>query len=89
MFSLSIFRMLSPYAKWMGPPALRRRILELTPHEGLQRIKKIVDTMTERSVKIFVQKKKALEAGDEAVLQQVGEGKDLMSLLSTASFISS
>ena len=39
--------------------------------------------MQERSVAIYEAKKAALARGDEAVTRQIGEGKDLMSILST------
>ena len=37
--------------------------------------------MFNKSVQIINEKKAAIEKGDEAVLQQVGEGKDVMSIL--------
>ena len=37
--------------------------------------------MRSKAREIFEQKKRALELGDEAVKQQVGEGKDIMSIL--------
>ena len=39
--------------------------------------------MDRTSTEVFEQKKKALQAGDEAVTKQVGEGKDIMSILCT------
>lgn len=78
---VAFLRRLLPYVIDIGPPWLRRKILELIPHKGLQELKAIVDTMHRRSVEIFEQKKRALEKGDEIVTQQVGEGKDIMSIL--------
>ena len=40
----------------------------------------IIEAMEKSSMSIFLQKKVALEKGEEAVLQQVGEGKDIMSI---------
>ena len=74
--------MLSPYAIQFGSPQLRRRILDIIPNADLQKLKRIVDTMFNGATKIFELKKKALEAGDEATVQQIGEGKDIMSILS-------
>lgn len=37
------------------------------------------------SVDVYNQKKKALAAGDEAVVEQLGAGKDIMSVLSECS----
>ncbi|KAI0760478.1 cytochrome P450 [Fomes fomentarius] len=78
---INALRRLLPYVIDIGPPWLRRKVLELIPHKGLHEMKEIVDTMHRRSVEIFEEKKRALEKGDEAVTQQVGEGKDIMSIL--------
>ncbi|KAI0718779.1 cytochrome P450 [Cerioporus squamosus] len=63
-------------------PALRRKIIDLIPHNGVQKAKSVVDTIHRRSVEIYQEKKRALEEGDEKVTQQIGEGKDIMSILS-------
>ena len=41
----------------------------------------ISDTMAQRSQAIIDEKKAALEKGDQEVVQRVGEGKDIMSIL--------
>ena len=41
-----------------------------------------MDVLHNTTVEIFEAKKKALEEGDEAVTQQIGQGKDFMSILS-------
>ena len=41
----------------------------------------ISDAMHARSVRIINEKRAALAGGDEALKQQVGEGKDIMSVL--------
>ncbi|KAI0671636.1 cytochrome P450 [Trametes maxima] len=80
-------RMIVPYFRYLGPVWLRRKILELTPHNGLQRLKDISDVMHSRALGIWAEKKKAVEACDEAVLHRVGEGKDLMSVLLKANMM--
>ena len=40
--------------------------------------------LNRRSVEIYEDKKRALRQGDEAVMKQIGEGKDIMSILSTS-----
>ncbi|KAI0754321.1 cytochrome P450 [Daedaleopsis nitida] len=77
----SLLRRLLPYIPKGGSPWLRRKILEYIPHEGIQQEKAIVDIMHLRSVEIYEEKKRALEQGDEAIMEQVGEGKDIMSIL--------
>ena len=46
-------------------------------------MQKIVDTMWREATNIYRAKKKALEQGDEAVVREIGEGKDLLSILCT------
>ncbi|RPD54880.1 cytochrome P450 [Lentinus tigrinus ALCF2SS1-7] len=81
MTGIEFLRRLLPYVTDFGTPALRRNLLELVPNPAVQKMKDIVDTMWRRSEEIYESKKHALEQGDEAVAQQIGEGKDLMSIL--------
>ena len=46
-------------------------------------MQKIVDTMWREATNIYRAKKNALEQGDEAVAREIGEGKDLLSILCT------
>lgn len=69
----------------LGPARFRRFLLEIAPSQDLQKIKEVVDVMAETSSDIFRQKIDALRQGDEAVAQQVGEGKDVMSILRKSS----
>lgn len=56
--------------------------MDLLPWKSLHEIRDIVDVLHKTTVEIFEAKKKALEEGDEAVAQQIGQGKDFMSILS-------
>ena len=67
--------------EYLGPAWFRRWLVNLIPHEGAQRMKYIVDTMYDRSKEIYEGKKALIESGDDAMLHQVGEGKDVMSIL--------
>ncbi|PIL27739.1 cytochrome P450 [Ganoderma sinense ZZ0214-1] len=58
-----------------------RAILRRAPHADTRRMMEISDTMIRRSKEIIDQKKEALSKGDEALAHQVGEGKDIMSIL--------
>ena len=78
---IALLRRLVPYVAEFGTPTFRRWVLDLLPHKGVQKLKSIVDVMHYRSVEIYRSKKEALEKGDEAVSQQIGEGRDLMSIL--------
>ncbi|KAI0631283.1 cytochrome P450 [Trametes polyzona] len=70
-----------PLFEAIVPPRWRRAVAELIPSPALRRLMRISDTLHTRSVEIFEAKKRALLAGDEAPKEQVGEGRDLMSIL--------
>ena len=73
---------LLPTLNRIGSPRFRRFVVDSLPWKPVRETREIVDILHETSVEIFESKKAALEAGDEAVKQQVGEGKDLLSILS-------
>ncbi|KAF8150633.1 cytochrome P450 [Crassisporium funariophilum] len=68
----------------IGTPRLRRFFVNLLPWKALHEIRDIVDVLHNTSLEIFESKKKALEEGDEAVSKQIGQGKDIMSILMRA-----
>lgn len=49
--------------------------------KGVNRMVELSDIMDETSREILNSKKMALEKGDDAVVHQVGEGRDIMSIL--------
>ena len=81
MISLNIVLPLLPYIDNIGSPGLRRFLLKLVPSSRVRKLREIVDIMEKTSMGIFRSKKVALQQGDEALLNQVGRGKDLMSIL--------
>ncbi|KZP32004.1 cytochrome P450 [Athelia psychrophila] len=78
---LPLSRMLLPYVAGWGTPSFRRTIVKMIPVTDLQNTLKMVDTMHKTSIDIFESKKAALARGDQAMVAQVGRGKDLMSIL--------
>ncbi|KAI0639055.1 cytochrome P450 [Trametes polyzona] len=82
-------RILLPFLVKIGTPAFRRRMVELVPSANVQRMKEISDTLHARSVAIFDEKKAALARGDDAVKHQIGEGRDIMSILLKANMMAS
>ncbi|KAF8072005.1 cytochrome P450 [Lyophyllum atratum] len=85
MFTLAFPRVvLLPLLVKIGTPSFRRSIMELLPFKNLHRVKDIVDIMEKTSVDILDGKKRALEEGDTAVMNQIGQGKDIMSILMKA-----
>ncbi|KAI5123119.1 hypothetical protein M0805_001475 [Coniferiporia weirii] len=81
LFRLLLVRQLSPWIVKLGSPRLRERILDCIPFEAVKEMRKIVETLENTSRDILRKKREAIEKGDEAVLAQVGKGKDIMSIL--------
>lgn len=67
----------------VGTPKMRRFIVDLLPWKSLHDVRDIIDSIHNTSLEIFESKKRALLDGDEAVTRQVGQGKDILSILST------
>ena len=72
---------LTPLAK-LGTPKFRRFILDIIPWKTLHQLRDISDVIHNTAVEIINSKKRALEDGDEAVARQIGQGKDILSILS-------
>ncbi|KAF7800123.1 hypothetical protein EIP86_011368 [Pleurotus ostreatoroseus] len=65
----------------LGTPALRRLVARYLPNKNMQKMRMVVETLSQKTREIYGQKKAALEKGDENVVQQIGEGKDILSVL--------
>ncbi|KAI0628824.1 cytochrome P450 [Trametes polyzona] len=74
-------RQLLPVLVHIGPAWIRRKVVEMLPEGPAQKMRRISDALAERSAELVNAKKRALQQGDEAVKLQVGEGKDIMSVL--------
>jgi len=72
---------LIPLAK-LGTPKFRRFILNLAPWKTLHQLRDISDVIHNTAVEIINSKKRVLADGGEAVARQIGQGKDILSLLS-------
>lgn len=72
------------YAVAYIPLSIRAVLAPHLPIPGWRKMLDIVDAMDAQSSSILHSKKKALEKGDEEVVHQIGEGKDVMSILSTS-----
>lgn len=53
----------------------------MLPIKSLQKAKEFTDIMHEESMAVYESKKVALMEGEEAVVQQIGKGKDILSIL--------
>ncbi|KIK57094.1 hypothetical protein GYMLUDRAFT_46720 [Collybiopsis luxurians FD-317 M1] len=77
------FFIVLPLVSGIGSPSLRRfavNILAL-PWSDLRQMRNMIDYMHDIASGIYESKKQAFEKGDEAVMQQIGNGKDLISIL--------
>ncbi|KAJ6577991.1 cytochrome P450 [Mycena capillaripes] len=81
IFSLQIARQFLPFILKIGTPSFRRFLLNITPSRRLHKLRDIVDIMYQTNSKVFESKKNALKLGDEKVLDQVGHGRDIVSVL--------
>ncbi|KAF8157063.1 cytochrome P450 [Crassisporium funariophilum] len=70
-----------PMIPKLGPAKFRRAVVDALPIESIRTLRDIVDTLHKTSVEIYESKKKAIEEGDEAITAQIGEGKDIISIL--------
>uniref|UniRef100_A0A8H7Y036 Cytochrome P450 n=1 Tax=Psilocybe cubensis TaxID=181762 RepID=A0A8H7Y036_PSICU len=84
-----LFTTLMPTLSKIGTPAFRRFIVDHLPFKVVKEVRDIIDVLYETAVEIFDSKKKALEAGDEALAAQVGRGKDIISILMKANMAAS
>lgn len=73
---------LLPLAVKILPSSVRTFIMNITPWKTLHDVRDMVNYMHDLSVEIYKEKRRALEEGDEAVVKQIGKGKDLLSIMS-------
>ncbi|KDR76361.1 hypothetical protein GALMADRAFT_68089 [Galerina marginata CBS 339.88] len=71
---------LAPIVK-LRAPKFMRFMINFFPNKHLRKVRDIVDVLYNTSIEILESKKKALAEGDEAVAKQIGQGKDIMSIL--------
>lgn len=74
--------MILPYVSNIGSTSFRRWFIRLLPSKNIELLTEATDIMWETSNKIFYGKKAALEREDDAVVHQIGEKRDIMSILS-------
>jgi hypothetical protein len=82
MFTMINIQNYLPTLVKLGSPKFRRFIVDLLPFKNANRMRDILDVMHETSVEILEAKERALKEGDEAVVQQIGRGQDIISILS-------
>ncbi|EPQ52971.1 cytochrome P450 [Gloeophyllum trabeum ATCC 11539] len=82
IFSLQIERqMLLPAILSITSPSIRRQLVDMTPSRRLHKLRDIVDCMYKTNKQVLEEKKQALREGEEKVSKQVGQGRDIVSVL--------
>ena len=82
--SLVVPRNLFPYVTKIFHPKLLKFMGKAIPWRVLNRLIELTGTMHANARDIYDTKKRLLELGDSATVKQVGDGKDIISLLSTS-----
>ncbi|KAI8976641.1 cytochrome P450 [Trametes punicea] len=78
---LHAWRPLLPWLKRVFPRSWLRFGAEVIPYKPLQRMRGISDSVNSTARQILQQKKEILKKSDKVMLQELGEGKDLISIL--------
>ncbi|KAH7913646.1 cytochrome P450 [Hygrophoropsis aurantiaca] len=78
-----------PMLSKLGPASFRKWVVKTLPWKALRELDDIVEIMDKTSTEVFESKKAALERGEETVMQQIGQGKDIMSILLRANMTAS
>ncbi|KAI9439892.1 cytochrome P450 [Lactarius indigo] len=83
--SLAVHRNLFPYVDKIFHPKILKFLGRALPWPKLHHLMDISETLDSKSRGIHETKKRLLELGDDATVRQVGDGKDIFSLLMRAS----
>ncbi|KAJ3774513.1 cytochrome P450 [Lentinula raphanica] len=82
MMRLQFWRMVVlPYVSRIGTAGFRRFVIGILPWKNVHHLRDMVDYMNLIAEDIYRNKQRAFEMGDDAVAQQIGRGKDLISIL--------
>ena len=82
--SLIVPRNLFPYVSKIFNPKVLKYMGKVIPWGALNRTIELTETMHANTRDIYETKKRLLESGDSGTVKQVGDGKDIISLLSTS-----
>ncbi|KAI1798436.1 cytochrome P450 [Ganoderma leucocontextum] len=78
---VALGRRLLPRLVKIGSPQFWRRIVELVPFQSVRKLRDIIDMMDRTARRIVAERKEALHCGEDTIMQQIGEGKDILSRL--------
>lgn len=88
MFALPFWQFWMPWVLEKVPRSVRGKLAPYVSQlsKRARRFRDVGMTLEAESKKIFYAKRAALEQGDEAVVHQIGEGNDILSILSKSIF---
>jgi hypothetical protein len=79
-----VARIFLPYLTKVFHPKVLKFMGKVTPWRALNRIIELTDIINANTREIYDTKKRLLESGDIATVKQVGDGRDIISLLSAS-----
>ncbi|KAK7685185.1 hypothetical protein QCA50_011548 [Cerrena zonata] len=88
-FEISEVQFLFKHLNKLGSPPFRGALAALLPMPTIQKLRELIDIIEVESKANLADKRTALQAGDDVVVRQVGEGKDIMSILLRANMAAS
>ena len=92
LFSLQPWRMICAYVEKLGSPKFRRRLADIAvavlPDKNLMKLREIVNLFHETSQAILREKKTMVEYEGSIAQDEIGDGKDVMTLLRKSTTLS-
>ena len=79
-------KIILPFIIRLGTPQFRKFLVEHSPLKSIKDAKALIDVFHNTSVEIYEAKKHAFQKGNEELAAQIGQGKDIISILSTPFF---
>ena len=84
MSALAVPRTLFPYLHRIVHPKILKFMGQIAPCRSLNHVIKLADIINANARGIYETKKTLLQSGDDATVKQVGDGNDIISLLSAS-----
>lgn len=81
LVKLHLWRPILPWLKWLFPLDVLRAAASVFPWKVVRHMQAISDNVYQTSREVLRKKGEAIKLGDAAVRQEIGEGKDLISIL--------
>ncbi|KAF9042273.1 cytochrome P450 [Panaeolus papilionaceus] len=77
LFSLALVRQFAPFLSKLGPASFRRKLVEWTPHQAVQKVKDMSDVMHQTAQSILEEKRRAFSTEK----MEDSDDKDIISIL--------